>query len=204
MLCTGTAADARRTAERVRRLGAEYLDAGVQASPEMIGTSAATLLYGGSAEAFRRHRPVLELLSTASFVGTAPEAAAVCDLALFGLWYDAQLGLLRALETVAGAGIDVSAFAATATTRLGHVVGSVHDTASEVLERSYPAGPASLAEHLPLLHQLIDLRAGSAIGDGGLASVLENVAALVADGRGGEGLTAAVGVAAGRPVTPPG
>ncbi|MGH3367704.1 MAG: NAD(P)-binding domain-containing protein, partial [Nocardioidaceae bacterium] len=50
VMCTGTAADARRAADHVSRLGAEYLDAGVQAPPELIGTEAATLLYSGSME----------------------------------------------------------------------------------------------------------------------------------------------------------
>jgi 3-hydroxyisobutyrate dehydrogenase-like beta-hydroxyacid dehydrogenase len=192
VLCTGSAADARRTADHVSRLGADYLDAGVQASPEMIGTDAGTLLYSGSVEAFRRHQHVFELLSTARFVGMTPEAASVCDLALFGLWYDAQLGLLRGIETVAKAGIDITEFADMATTQIGHVAGSAHATASEMLDRKYPAGPATIAEHMSVLRQLADLRTDSTIGDGGLGSVLERVAALVADGRGREGLTAMI------------
>ncbi len=193
VLCTGSAADARRTADHVSHLGADYLDAGVQASPEMIGTDAATLLYSGSVDAFGKHQHVFEMLSTARFVGTTPEAASVCDLALFGLWYDAQLGLLRGIETVSKAGVDITEFADMATTQVGHVAGSAHDTASEMLDRKYPAGPATLVEHLPLLRQLADLRTGSTIGDGGLGSVLERVTALVADGRGREGLTATIG-----------
>ncbi len=82
-----------------------YLDAGAQASPEMIGTHEATLLSTGSVKAFERHRDTLRLLSTARFVGQAPEAAAVRDLALFGVWYDAQLGVLRAMDVTRRAGV---------------------------------------------------------------------------------------------------
>lgn len=193
VMCTGTADDARRTARQVAALGADYLDAGVQASPEMIGTEAATILYGGSRPAFEKHRATLDLLSTPRFTGTTPESAAIWDLALFGVWYDAQLGLLRALDTVREAGIDVAEFSRTAATQLGHVVAAVPASVSELLRAEYPAGPATLAEHLAVVRRLIDLRADRGLGDGGLSAVAAGIEALVADGRGDEGLTAVIG-----------
>jgi 3-hydroxyisobutyrate dehydrogenase-like beta-hydroxyacid dehydrogenase len=190
---TGTASEARLAAQRVTSLGAQYLDAGIQASPEMIGTSAATILYSGPAGAFEQHRTALELLSKPHFVGEAPGAAAVWDLALFGVWYDAQLGLLRALETARAAGVDVVEFSHTASTQIGHVVAAVADTVAEIQEATYPPGPADLTEHLTVIHRLIELRAGQRLGDGGLPAAAARIEALVADGRGGEGLTATVG-----------
>ncbi|GAB3979373.1 hypothetical protein GCM10027615_55640 [Plantactinospora veratri] len=189
---TGTAGEARLAAQLVAGLGAQYLDAGIQASPETIGTDAATILYSGSPQAFAQHRTTLELLSRPRFVGAAPEAAAVWDLALFGVWYDAQLGLLRALETARAAGVDVVEFSRTATTQLGHVVAAVSATVSEMQQASYPPGPADLTEHLTVLRHLIELRAGRRLGDGGLPEVAARIEALLAAGRGGEGLTATV------------
>ncbi|MGR6918972.1 NAD(P)-dependent oxidoreductase [[Actinomadura] parvosata] len=191
-MCTGTPDDAERAARRVAALGASYLDAGVQSGPETIGTGTATILYGGSREAFERHRPVLELLSTPRFAGEAPQAAAVWDLTLFGLWYDAQLGLLRALDTVRAAGIDVAEFAETAAGQLGHVVTGAPGTASELLRATCPAGPATLAEHLTVLRHLIRLRDGQVLGDGGLPAVASRVETLIAQGRESEGLTATI------------
>jgi 3-hydroxyisobutyrate dehydrogenase-like beta-hydroxyacid dehydrogenase len=190
---TGTPSDARDAAERVTGLGARYLDAGVQASPEMLGTDAATILYSGSRQAFEHHRPTLELLSEPRFVGEAPHAAAVWDLALFGVWYDAQLGLLRALDTVRDAGIDVAEFGRTATTQIGHVVTAAPDTVAELLRAAYPPGPAGLAEHLTVVRQLIGLRSGRPLGDGGLPEVAARIEALIATGRAGDGLTATIG-----------
>ncbi|GAA2588782.1 NAD(P)-binding domain-containing protein [Actinomadura fulvescens] len=193
VMCTGTADEARQAARQVAALGAHYLDAGVQASPEMIGTEAATILYSGSRPAFERHHAILGLLSEPRFVGETPEAAAIWDLALFGVWYDAQLGLLRALDTVREADIDVAEFARTAATQLGHVVTAVPATVSELREADYPAGPANLAEHLTVVRHLIGLRAGRRLGDGGLPPVAARIEELIADGRGDEGLTAAIG-----------
>ncbi len=190
---TGTAAEARLAARRVTELGAQYLDAGIQASPETVGTDAALIVYSGSRPAFERHRTTLELLGTPRFVGEAPEAAAVWDLALFGVWYDAQLGLLRALDVAREAGIDVAWFARTAGAQLGHVVAGVPATVSEVQRGSSPAGPADLTEHLTVVRHLVRLRSGRPLGDGGLAEVAARIEALVSGGRGGEGLTATIG-----------
>ncbi|GAB7040186.1 MULTISPECIES: NAD(P)-binding domain-containing protein [Catenuloplanes] len=189
-LCTGTPAEARAAAARAADLGAAYLDAGVQAAPGAIGTPAATFLYAGSRAVFDAHAATLGLLGTARFVGEAPDAAAVWDLALFGLWYDAQLGLLRALDTVRAAGGDLGEFVAAAGVQLGHVAGGVPATVGEMRDGTYPPGPATLAEHLAVLRRLAGTRAGGRLGDGGLAAVLARVEALVAAGRAGEGLTA--------------
>lgn len=193
VLCTGTAADARRTSELVTHLGARYLDAGVQSPPESIGSGDGALLYAGARDAFEQHRETLGLLGPTPFVGEAPEAASVWDLALFGVWYDAQLGLLRALETVRAAGIELDVFADTALTSLGHVVAGVPDAVRELSTGDFPPGPASLAEHLTVVRHLVDLRARAALGDGGLTAVATRIEALVAEGRGAEGLTAIVG-----------
>ncbi|GIF66304.1 dehydrogenase [Asanoa ishikariensis] len=192
-LYTGTAEEARLTAQRVHDFGARYLDAGIQASPEMIGAGTAAILYSGSRDGFERHEPTLELLGRPRLVGEAPDAAAMWDLALFGVWYDAQLGLLRALDTARAAGIDVADFAQTATAQLGHVVTAADAAVSEVRQASYPPGPADLTEHLTVIRHLIEMRTGHRLGDGGLPEVAARIESLIADGRGGEGLTATVG-----------
>ncbi|RKR92893.1 3-hydroxyisobutyrate dehydrogenase-like beta-hydroxyacid dehydrogenase [Micromonospora pisi] len=190
---TGTASEARLAAERVTELGALYLGAGIQAAPETIGSNAATILYSGSRHAFEQHRTTLALLSSPRFVGETPEAAAVWDLALFGVWYDAQLGLLRALESARAAGIDVVEFSRTASAQLGHVVTAVPATVSELRQATYPPGPANLSEHLTVVRHLIELRTGRRLGDGGLPEVAARIETLIEDGRGDEGLTATAG-----------
>jgi 3-hydroxyisobutyrate dehydrogenase-like beta-hydroxyacid dehydrogenase len=191
-VCTGTAQDARDAAKHVTGLGGQYLDAGLQTSPDTLGTDRATILYSGDRGAFEHHRSTLALLSPPRFVGTAPDAAATWDLALFGVWYDAQVGILRALDIARRAGIDVTEFAATAGTSLGHVVAALPDTANELLTGTCPAGPATLTEHLAVIGHLIGQRAGHPVGDGGLAAVAARTGALVAAGRAEEGLTSIV------------
>ncbi|GAB3769546.1 NAD(P)-binding domain-containing protein [Microlunatus parietis] len=189
-LTTGSPEDARRTADRVANLGADYLDAGLQTSPEDLGTAAATILYSGLEDAFARHRATLARLSTPRYVGPSPDAAAVWDLALFGVWYDAQLGLLRALDTARAYGIELTEFTETAAAQLRHVVDGAPTTAAEVATRDYPRGPATLAEHLPVLDQLGELRTGNRLADGGLGQAAERIRQLIGAGHGQDGLSA--------------
>jgi hypothetical protein len=73
------------------------------------------------------------------------------------------------------------------------VVTAVSATVSEMQQATYPPGPADLTEHLTVVRHLIELRAGRRLGDGGLPELAARIEALIADGRGGEGLTATVG-----------
>lgn len=193
VLGTGSPEEARRAAQRFGKLGAAYVDGGIQASPETVGTPDATYLLSGDEPAFLAHRTTLEALGTLRFVGTEPGAAATWDLALFGAWYDAHLGLLRALDLAQAAGIDLDAFAETLRNQLAYVPPAVTDVVGELRTATYPPGPAGLAEHLPLLRRLVAARAGARLGDGGLGEVAALVEDVVAAGRSGDGLTALVG-----------
>jgi 3-hydroxyisobutyrate dehydrogenase-like beta-hydroxyacid dehydrogenase len=190
LLTTGTPDEAAATHRLLHDRGLNHLDAGVQTAPEDVGSRRARFFLAGERAAFDRHRQTLELLGEAHWVGADPTAAAVWDLALFGLWYDAQLGLLRALELTQAAGVDPHDFVEAAVAQLGHVVAGASATADEVAAGDHPAGPASLAEHLPLLRQLVESRRGARTGDGGLVTAERLVADLVSDGAGDLGLTA--------------
>lgn len=189
VLTSGTPEDAQAAAERAEALGFAYLDGGVQTAPHDIGTPSATVLLGGDEQAFRDHRTVFEHLCTPRYVGSSAQATAVWDTALFGIWYDAQLGLLRALEVAAAHGIDLVAFAETATTQLGHASASATATATDAAEHRYPRGPANLHEHLPVLEQLLAQRHDARLGDGGLGPVVSLTKAAIEAGHAGDGLT---------------
>ena len=190
LLTTGTPDEAAATHRLLQDRALHHLDAGVQTAPEDVGSRRARFFLAGERADFDRHRQTLELLGEVRWVGADPTAAAVWDLVLFGLWYDAQLGLLRALELTRAAGVDPHDFAEAAVGQLGHVVAGAAATADEVARGDYPAGPASLAEHLPLLRQLIESRRSARTGDGGLVTAERLVADLVSDGAGDLGLTA--------------
>ena len=195
LLTTGTPDEAAAMARLLEDRGLGHLDAGVQTAPEDIGGPRARFFLAGDRADYDRHRETLALLGDVRWVGADPTAAAVWDLALFGLWYDAQLGLLRALELTRAARVDPREFTEAAAAQLGHVVAGVAATVDEVSTDDYPAGPASLAEHLPLVRQLVESRRGARTGDGGLAVAERLVSDLVSRGAGDLGLTAVLGEA---------
>jgi 3-hydroxyisobutyrate dehydrogenase-like beta-hydroxyacid dehydrogenase len=193
VLVTGSPDESRAAAQRFRALGASYLDGGIQAAPASVGTPSATFLLSGSRTAYDEHRATLEVLGTVRFVGERPDAAAILDLALFGAWYDAQLGLLRALDLARTAGVDPDLFAETVAAQLDHVPRSAADVVAEVREGEFPAGPASLVEHLPVIRRLLDAREHARLGDGGLRAIADRVEREIAAGRRQQGLTALIG-----------
>lgn len=191
-LYTATPREAQLTAQRVSELGAQYIQAGVQASPEFIGTADALILFSGPHIAFDRHKPILDLLCTPRFAGESAQAAATWDLALFGVWYDAQLGVLRALDAAREAGLDLFEFSRTSRAQLEHVVSGVPATTAELHRRDFPPGPSDLAGHLPVIRHLVELRSGRPLGDGGLSAVATRIEQLIAEGHASQGLTATI------------
>lgn len=189
-LTTGSPDEVARTVALAADRGLDCLAAGVQTSPEDVGTARARFVYAGDEEVYARRRDVLDLLGPGHWIGSTPTAAAELDLALFGLWYDAQLGLLRALEMTGRAGVPPEEVATMAATQLQHVVDGVPGTVQEVVTGDYPRGPASLAEHAPVLARLRASRQGSLLGDGGLDLVEPAVTALASGGGAEQGLTA--------------
>ena len=192
VVALGTVApdEAAAAAELVERAGGHYLGVGLQHGPEDLGRPTTQLPAGGGAAALDRARPVLERLGSIRHVGTAPEAAAVWSFALFGAWYDAQLGVLRALEHVRSVGGDVAELARDLQGQLQHVVDGAPAVAAELTDGHHPAGPADLGQHAAVIDVLTRLRSTSVLGDGGLAAVRRRLAQQVAAGRGDAGLTA--------------
>lgn len=192
LLTSGTPEEARRLSQSLAEAGVRFVAGGVQTAPSDIGTHAAAFLYSGSEPGFRDHQHTLEQLGSAIWLGPDPSAAAVWDLSLFGLWYDAQLGLLRALDSLPDDPAARREFAGAAMRQLQHVINSVEDTTEELIHRQYPRGPASLDEHLTLLHRLRAARQQSPLGDGDLANTTRLITALSGRGHGELGLTAVV------------
>ena len=187
-LTTGSPDEARALERRVGRRGADYVDGVVQAGPSQIGTPAATMLYAGAREAYERHEPTLDQLGTATYVGSDAGLACLHDLALLGLWYEAELAVLNALALVGGSS-DAETFLPFAGRQIGYVVESLPELAREVRERDYPAGPASLTEHAPVLERLVQLREASGMNADQLRHVTTVVRRLIREGNGGDGFT---------------
>jgi 3-hydroxyisobutyrate dehydrogenase-like beta-hydroxyacid dehydrogenase len=109
-LTNGTPAQARATAERVARLGADYLDGGIMATPPMIGGEHALILYSGAKAAFDAHAGSLEALGAAKYLGADAGLASLHDLALLSGMYGLFAGFFHASALVDSEGIRAGSF----------------------------------------------------------------------------------------------
>ncbi|HEY1177547.1 MAG TPA: NAD(P)-binding domain-containing protein [Phytomonospora sp.] len=81
-LTTNTPAEGRERAAWAAAKGARFLDGGIMATPAMIATPAAFILYSGGREPFDEHRDTLAAVAAPHFAGTDPGLAALLDVAL--------------------------------------------------------------------------------------------------------------------------
>ncbi|MFF0740900.1 NAD(P)-dependent oxidoreductase [Streptomyces sp. NPDC004111] len=81
-LTNGSPAQARDTEAWVHALGGAYLDGGIMAIPSMIAGPRAFILYSGAQDPFDAHRPALEVLAEAKYLGTDVGTASLYDLSL--------------------------------------------------------------------------------------------------------------------------
>jgi 3-hydroxyisobutyrate dehydrogenase-like beta-hydroxyacid dehydrogenase len=105
-LTNGTPDQARAVAARV----GTYLDGGIMATPSLIATPAAVVLYSGAPAAFEAHRTTLEVLGKAHHLGADPGLASLHDLALLAAMYGMFGGFVHAAALVRSAGLPVGEF----------------------------------------------------------------------------------------------
>lgn len=96
----GTPAQARELAAWAAKHGAEYLDGGIMAVPQMIAGPHAYVFYSGPQGTFDAHRETLSALGGTKYVGTDPGLAALYDLALLTGMYGMVLGVMQAYALV--------------------------------------------------------------------------------------------------------
>ncbi|MDI9888551.1 NAD(P)-binding domain-containing protein [Streptomyces sp. HNM0645] len=103
-LTTGTPDEGRARAVWAEARGARFVDAGIMATPAMIGAPEAGgyVLYSGSRALFDTHRAVLEIPAPARFVGEDPGHAALHDVALLSGMYGMFAGISHAFALIEG------------------------------------------------------------------------------------------------------
>jgi 3-hydroxyisobutyrate dehydrogenase-like beta-hydroxyacid dehydrogenase len=110
-LTNGTPGQARALATWAGGLGARYLDGGIMATPPMIGTPGAFILYSGPQDILDAHRAPLEKLAAVRYAGADPGMAALQDVALLSAMYGLFSGMTHAFALTRSAGVPSREFA---------------------------------------------------------------------------------------------
>ncbi|MFD9794810.1 NAD(P)-dependent oxidoreductase [Streptomyces sp. NPDC059070] len=192
-LTNGSPQEARELGDRVRALGADYVDGGIMAVPAMIGGPHAFVLYSGATDAFEAHRTALEALGRAVHLGEDPGLAPLYDLSLLSGMYGMFAGFLQAAALVRSAGEDVDAFTATLLVPwLRAMTDGLPAMAAQMAQGEYTSTGSSLAMQVVAHHSLTDVGAAQGVGTELLAPLFDLMRRRVADGHGADDLASVV------------
>ena len=131
-LTTTSPDGARELAAWASAAGAEYLDGGIMATPEMIGTPQSSVLYSGSQPLFDDCRELLELWGAAEYFGDDAGLASLYDLAMLSGMYVMFAGFFHGAAMVGAAGVPAKEFATRATAWLQNVVFAITEYAEVI------------------------------------------------------------------------
>lgn len=110
-LSTGTPAEARAAAERMRALGVAYLDGAILSAPTAVGTGAAIIPLAGDPAAHERAAPLVACLGDVRYLGANPAAASALDLAWLCDAYGRFIALAHAALICESEGVGLDDFA---------------------------------------------------------------------------------------------
>jgi len=124
-LTTTSPDGARELARWAGGIGVDYLDGGIMATPEMIGTPQSSILYSGSPQIFDDYHDILELWGSPEYFGDDAGMASLYDLALLSGMYTMFTGFFHGAAMVGAAGVSAKEFAARAAAFLQNVVSAL-------------------------------------------------------------------------------
>ncbi len=193
-LTTTSPEGARELARWAAGHGAEYLDGGIMATPEMIATPQSAILYSGSAAVFEDHRTFLELWGSAEYFGDDPGMASLYDLALLSAMYVMFAGFVHGAAMVGAAGVPAKEFAARTAAWLPALMPAIAEYATVIDGGDYTVpGQQSLyfsdltdivnasrdqgisTEVIDMVQRLIHRQIDAGHGDEGFARIFESV-----------------------------
>jgi 3-hydroxyisobutyrate dehydrogenase-like beta-hydroxyacid dehydrogenase len=193
-LTTTSPEGARELARWAADIGVDYLDGGIMATPEMIGTPQSSVLYSGSQRLYDDYRDLLELWGNAEYFGDDAGMASLYDLALLSGMYVMFAGFFHGAAMVGAAGVPAKEFAARASAWLQTVVFAINEYAeiidggdyslpgqqslefsdiSDIVEASRSLGISTVV--VDVVQRLIHRQIDAGHGKDGLPRVIESI-----------------------------
>jgi 3-hydroxyisobutyrate dehydrogenase-like beta-hydroxyacid dehydrogenase len=185
-LTTTTPNEARELATWAAGHGVRYLDGAIMATPPMIGTPEASILYSGSREVFDEARPVLDRWATSTYDGADSGLASLFDLAMLSGMYTMFAGFLQGAAMVGSVGVTATEFAERATPFLGAMTFAfAHD--ARVIDGGDYTVPGQQSLDFSDLSHIVRASEEQGVNPAPVAAVQELISAQIADGHGAEG-----------------
>jgi 3-hydroxyisobutyrate dehydrogenase-like beta-hydroxyacid dehydrogenase len=131
-LTTTSPDGARELARWAAGIGVDYLDGGIMATPEMIGTPQSSVLYSGAQRLFDDYRELLESWGRPEYFGDDAGMASLYDLALLSGMYVMFAGFFHGAAMVGAAGVPAKEFATRSVAFLQNVLFSITEYADVI------------------------------------------------------------------------
>ena len=193
-LTTTSPEGARELARWAADIGVDYVDGGIMATPDMIGSPESGVLYSGSRTLFDEYRQLFELWGRAEYFGDDAGMASLYDLALLAGMYVMFAGFFHGAAMVGAAGVTAKEFATRAIPWLQVTAGALTDFAAIVDGGDYSLpGQQSLefsdisdivaasrdqgisTELVGVVQRLIHRQIDAGHGDDGFARIIESI-----------------------------
>lgn len=185
-LTTTTPNEARELATWADGHGIRYLDGAIMATPPMIGTPEASILYSGSREVFDDVRPVLDRWATSTYDGADSGLASLFDLAMLSGMYTMFAGFLHGAAMVGSVGVTATEFAARATPFISAMTaGFAHD--ARVIDGGDYTVPGQQSLDFSDLSHIVRASEEQGVDPAPVAVVQELISRQIAAGHGAEG-----------------
>ncbi|WP_088833823.1 NAD(P)-dependent oxidoreductase [Paenibacillus tyrfis] len=193
-LTNGKPEQARKAAKWAAEQGADYLDGGIMAIPQMIAGPGALLLYSGSPGAFETYRKELDVLGASQYLGEDAGLAALYDLALLSAMYGMFGGFYHAVALVGTEKVEASAFTALVIPWLQAMMASLPLQAQAMDANVHATDVSSLYINKIGFVNLIEASQEQGISTELVAPLQALVDRAVAEGYGADGLSRLAGL----------
>jgi 3-hydroxyisobutyrate dehydrogenase-like beta-hydroxyacid dehydrogenase len=185
-LTTTSPDGARELARFAAGIGADYLDGGIMATPEMIGTAQSAVLYSGSQRLYDEHRKLLEIWGRPEYFGDDAGMASLYDLALLSGMYVMFAGFFHGAAMVGAAGVPAKEFATRAAAWLQAVVPAIAEYA-EIIDGSDYSAPGQQSLYFSDIGDIVDASREQGISTEMVDAVQRLIRRQIDAGRGSEG-----------------
>jgi 3-hydroxyisobutyrate dehydrogenase-like beta-hydroxyacid dehydrogenase len=155
-LTSGTPSRARALADEVARRGGGYLDGGIMAVPEAVGTAGAVLAYSGPRPLYDAHESTLASLGTGLHLGDDPGLSATHEMATLVLMWGMLDGFLNGVAILGTAGVSATAYLPLAQTAIDTVAGWLPGYARQADHGTYPADDGTIDTHLAAMAHVVE------------------------------------------------
>lgn len=190
-LTNGTPDQARKLSDLIVGLGARYIHGGIMATPSMIGSPHALILYSGSQQAFKTDKPDLLVLAKCIFLSEDAGAASLHDLALLSGMYGLFSGFLHATALVRSSTPAIK-FTDLLVPWLGAMTEYTKVMAKQIDEGKYASEGSNMAMQLAAIQNIIDTSEAQQVSADFIRPMKRLMEKAVAAGHGGDDISALI------------